>query len=106
VREREAAVREAAKTHNFAGYDYSPLEEHKVVDFVDKLHELVRKAESDYKRLQVSLSYKRSHPPADSQSEGARKERAIQAELDRLAGVKTSALATKRSKQDQIVCRC
>jgi len=46
-------VKEAAKTHNYAGYDYSPLEEHKIVDFVDKLHELVKRAEADYKRLQV-----------------------------------------------------
>jgi len=53
LREREAAVKEAAKTHNYAGYDYSPLEEHKVVEFVDKLHELVKRAEADYKRLQV-----------------------------------------------------
>ena len=53
LREREAAVKEAAKTHNYAGYDYSPLEEHKIVDFVDKLHELVKRAEADYKRLQV-----------------------------------------------------
>ena len=54
MKEREAAVREASKTHNFAGYDYSPLEESKVVEFVDKLHELVRRAEADYKRLQAS----------------------------------------------------
>ena len=53
LREREAAVKEAAKTHNYAGYDYSPLEEHKIVDFVDKLHELVKRAEADTKRLQV-----------------------------------------------------
>lgn len=48
-------MREAAKTHNFAGYDYSPLEEGKVLEFVDKVHELVRRAESDLKRLQVRV---------------------------------------------------
>jgi DNA repair protein RAD50 len=50
-------VREAAKNHNYAGYDYSPLEEAKIVEFVDKLHELVRRAESDLKKLQVSSSF-------------------------------------------------
>ncbi|KAK4689016.1 DNA repair protein RAD50, partial [Tremellales sp. Uapishka_1] len=88
LKEREAAVREAAQTHNFAGYDYSPLEEAKIVDFVDKLHELVRRADSDLKRLQA---------------EGARKERELQAELDRLSSTKTTAIATKKSKNDQIV---
>lgn len=52
---REAVVREAAKAHDFAGYDYSPLEESKVAEFLDKLFELVRRAESDYKKLQVSI---------------------------------------------------
>ncbi|ORX37164.1 hypothetical protein BD324DRAFT_625039 [Kockovaella imperatae] len=87
VKERESAIRQAAKTHDFAGYDYSPLEESKVVEFVDKLHELVRRAESDLKKLQA---------------QGARRERDLQAELDRLAGLKTSAIATKKSKQEQI----
>jgi DNA repair protein RAD50 len=54
VKEREAAVKEAANAHDFSGYDYSPLEEAKVTEFIDKLHELVRKAESDLKKLQVS----------------------------------------------------
>jgi len=48
------AVKEAANAHDFAGYDYSPLEEAKIVDFIDKLNELVRKAESDLKKLQAS----------------------------------------------------
>ena len=88
LRERDSAVREAANLHDFAGYDYSPLEEAKVVEFVDKLHEVVRRSESDFKKLQA---------------QGGRRERELQGELDRLAGVKTSALATKRSKQEQIV---
>jgi DNA repair protein RAD50 len=53
VRERESAIREVAKTHNFAGYDYSPLEDAKIVEFVDKLHDLVRRAEADLRKLQV-----------------------------------------------------
>lgn len=100
MRERENKVRELSKTFNFPGYDYSPLEEAKVIDLVDKLQEIVRKAESDLKRLQVSSS-----PvfPADSQTEGSRKEREMQAELDQLSNAKTTAIATKQSKQDQIV---
>lgn len=46
-------MKEAAKTHNYAGYEQSPLEEAKVVDFIDKLHELVRRAESDHKKVKV-----------------------------------------------------
>lgn len=70
------------------GYDYSPLEDQKVEEFMDRIDELVRKAEADLKRIQV---------------EGARKERELQAELDQLATTKTTAIATKQSKQDQIV---
>lgn len=88
MKERETAVRDLAKTHNFSGFDYSPLEDTKVADFIDKLHELVRKAESDLKRMQA---------------DGARKERELQAELDRLSSAKTTAIATKQSKLDQIV---
>jgi DNA repair protein RAD50 len=88
VKEREAAIREVAKNQNFSGYDYSPLEEQKIEEFMDRLHELVRKAEMDLKRIQA---------------DGARKERQLQAELDLLSSAKTSAVATKQSKQDQIV---
>lgn len=88
MKDRESAIREIAKTHNFSGFDYSPLEDDKVADFIDKLHELVRKAESDLKRIQT---------------DGARKEREMQSELDRLSDAKTTAIATKQSKLDQIV---
>ena len=77
-----------AKQHNFSGFDYSPLDDTKVADFIDKLRELVRKAESDLKRMQT---------------DGARKERELLAELDRLSNAKTTAIATKQSKLDQIV---
>ncbi|EJT49074.1 hypothetical protein A1Q1_01723 [Trichosporon asahii var. asahii CBS 2479] len=88
VKEREAAVRNLAKQHNFSGFDYSPLEDTKVADFIEKLQELVRKAESDLKRIQM---------------DGVRKERELQAELDHLSSVKTAAVTTKQSKLDQIL---
>ncbi|GMK53777.1 hypothetical protein CspeluHIS016_0103630 [Cutaneotrichosporon spelunceum] len=87
IREREASVRELSKTFNIPGYDYSSLEDAKVMDFVDRLQEMLRKAEADLKRLQT---------------EGLRKERELQSELDDLANKKTTALATKSSKEDQI----
>lgn len=37
------------------------------------------------------------------QSDRSRKEKELQAELNRLAGVKVGSLATKQSKQEQIV---
>jgi DNA repair protein RAD50 len=58
-------VREAANAHDFAGYDYSPLEEAKILDFIDKLHELVRRAESDLKKLQVGHDLDPLGPVAD-----------------------------------------
>lgn len=54
VREREVAVKEAAKTWDLPGYDYSAIEESKITAFVDRVQEMVRKAESDAKRLHVS----------------------------------------------------
>lgn len=53
LREREAAIRQIAKTHDLVGYDYSPLEDSKVAEFVNKIYEMVRKAENDLKKLQV-----------------------------------------------------
>ncbi|RXK35035.1 hypothetical protein M231_07713 [Tremella mesenterica] len=88
LKERELAVREAAKIHNYAGYDYSPLEENKIVEFIDILHDLVRRAETEQKKVQM---------------DGARKERDLQRELDRLAAARTETMATKKSKQDHIV---
>ncbi|EKC98002.1 hypothetical protein A1Q2_07799 [Trichosporon asahii var. asahii CBS 8904] len=88
VKEREAVVRNLAKQHNFSGFDYSPLEDTKVADFIEKLQELVRKAESDLKRIQM---------------DGVRKERELQAELDHLSSAKTAAVTTKQSKLDQIL---
>lgn len=53
LREREAVIRQIAKDHNLVGYDYSPLEDSKVAEFVNKIYEMVRKAENDLKKLQV-----------------------------------------------------
>lgn len=53
LREREAAIRQIAKAHDLVGYDYSPLEDSKVAEFVNKIYEMVRKAENDLKKLQV-----------------------------------------------------
>ncbi|OWZ73899.1 hypothetical protein AYX14_00623 [Cryptococcus neoformans] len=88
LREREAAIRQIAKAHDLVGYDYSPLEDSKVAEFVDKIYDMVRKAESDLKKLQM---------------ENSRKERELQEELDRLSTMKASAQATKKSKEEQIV---
>lgn len=88
VKAREEAVREAARAHDYQGYDYSPLEESKIVEFMDKLQELIRKAEADLKRIQV---------------DGRRKERELEAELERLSAARTTAVANKATKQDQIV---
>lgn len=57
MRDRENTIREAAKTHNLAGYDYSPIEEAKVAEFIEKLGELVSRADSDLRRLQVIPNY-------------------------------------------------
>jgi DNA repair protein RAD50 len=46
-------VKEVAGSHNMSGYDSSPLEENKITEFVDRLHEMVRRAESDLKKLTV-----------------------------------------------------
>ena len=68
---------------------------------MEKLSELVHKAESDLRKLQVS---KLTNLAYIMQDDGQRKERELQADLDRLAGIKTSASATKRSKNEQMVC--
>lgn len=53
LRDREKAVHEVAKAHNIPGFDYSPLEDTKVAEFVERFQDLIRKAESDLKRIQV-----------------------------------------------------
>lgn len=100
---REAAVKEAAKTHNYAGYDQSPLEEAKVVEFIDKVHELVRRAESDHKKVKVCDAVPTVRSLAHEQSENRRRNDELGAELEKLSGIKTTANATKQSKSVQIV---
>ena len=52
--DRETKIREIARTHDFSGYDYSPLEDSKAAEFVDKLHELIRRAEGSLRKVKVS----------------------------------------------------
>ena len=54
LQERESKIREIARTHDFSGYDHSPLEDSKAAEFVDKLHELIRRAEGNLRRVKVS----------------------------------------------------
>jgi DNA repair protein RAD50 len=49
------------------------------------------------------ISSHRAHVDFVLQADGARRERELQSELDRLAGSKTTAVATKKSKQEPIV---
>ncbi|WVQ84355.1 hypothetical protein IAT38_006507 [Cryptococcus sp. DSM 104549] len=87
LKDREAAIRKVAKEHDIVGYDASPLEDHKVAEFVDLVEGMVRQAENDLRNLR---------------EENLRKERELQEELDRLSTMKAASGATKRSKQDQI----
>jgi len=73
------------------------------VEFIDKLHELVRRAESDHKKVKVSDVVRGCASPDHSQSDHRRRNDELASELEKLSAIKTTANATKQSKSAQIV---
>lgn len=53
IGEREELIREISDKHNIKGYNHSPLERDKVVEFVSRVGDLQRRQRSEYEKLQV-----------------------------------------------------
>ena len=54
--EREQAIRETGELFGIKGYNYSPLDERKVVEFISRLGDIQRKHKMDFEKLQVCKS--------------------------------------------------
>lgn len=52
IRDREALIRSLAEKHGIKGYDHSPLEDDRVLDFELKLKDISRRHNSDLEKLQ------------------------------------------------------
>jgi len=53
IEERETLIRSIGTKHHLKGYDHSPLEREKVVEFISRLGELQRQQNADTEQLQV-----------------------------------------------------
>ena len=54
IEERETLIRSIGTKHNLKGFDHSPLEREKVIEFVSRLSDLQRRQNVENERLQVS----------------------------------------------------
>jgi DNA repair protein RAD50 len=55
ISDREVLIREISVKHGIKGYDYSPLEREKVVEFISKLGDVQRRQKIEYEKVQVSV---------------------------------------------------
>jgi DNA repair protein RAD50 len=53
IADREALIREISGKHNIKGYDHSPLEREKVIEFISRLDGLQRRQNVELEKLQV-----------------------------------------------------
>jgi DNA repair protein RAD50 len=57
IEERETLIRSIGAKHHLKGYDHSPLEREKVIEFISRLGDLQRRQNAETERLQVSFLY-------------------------------------------------
>lgn len=56
ISDREKLISEISTQHNIKGYNHTPLEREKVIDFISRLNELQRKQRMEFEKLQVIRS--------------------------------------------------
>lgn len=56
LREREETIRELGAKHQLLGYDHSPLEREKIIDFITRLTDLQRTQNNETDALQVRIA--------------------------------------------------
>jgi DNA repair protein RAD50 len=57
IEERETLIRSIGAKHHLKGYDHSPLEREKVIEFNSRLGDLQRRQNAETERLQASFLY-------------------------------------------------
>ncbi|KAF9643243.1 hypothetical protein BDM02DRAFT_1548809 [Thelephora ganbajun] len=93
IEERETLIRSIGTKHHLKGYDHSPLEKEKVVEFISRLGDLQRRQNAETERLQTE-----SRTRMDEYNVMARK---LNSELEALKQQKSTMknqIATLRSK--------
>ncbi|KAL4258232.1 P-loop containing nucleoside triphosphate hydrolase [Pleurotus pulmonarius] len=53
ISEREEQIREISKQHGISGFDSSPLEREKVLEFISKLNDIQRRQRTQFEKLQA-----------------------------------------------------
>ncbi|KAG2749419.1 hypothetical protein P692DRAFT_20469301 [Suillus brevipes Sb2] len=76
ISEREELIREISDKNNIKGYNHTPLEREKVVEFVSRLGDLQRRQRSEFDKLQTGRNSKND--------EHSRKLRLLHTELENL----------------------
>jgi DNA repair protein RAD50 len=54
ISDREHHIKDISSKHNIKGYDYTPLEREKVIEFFERLSDLQNRQRTEYEKLQVS----------------------------------------------------
>ena len=54
ISDRDELIRRISELYNIKGYSHMPLEREKVVEFMARLADLLRKQRSEYDKVQVS----------------------------------------------------
>lgn len=55
IADREELIREIGVKHGIKGYDYSPLEREKVVEFISRLGDVQRRQRAEFESAQVRV---------------------------------------------------
>ncbi|KAG0697633.1 P-loop containing nucleoside triphosphate hydrolase protein [Suillus ampliporus] len=94
ISEREELIRDISDKNNIKGYNHSPLEREKVVEFVSRLGDLQRRQRSEHEKLQTGRNSKND--------EHSRKLRLLHTELESLRMQRGNAREQIKERQAAI----
>ena len=57
IADREQFIHETGDKHGIKGYQYSPLEREKVVEFLSRLGDVQRKQKAEFEKFQVRIHF-------------------------------------------------
>lgn len=95
ISEREELIREISDKNNIKGYNHTPLEREKVVEFVSRLGDLQRRQRSEFDKLQTERNSKND--------EHSRKLRLLHTELESLRMQRRNTREQIKERQAAII---
>ncbi|KAG5221328.1 DNA repair protein [Salix suchowensis] len=93
ISEREEQIREISKQHGISGFDSSPLEREKVLEFISKLNDIQRRQRTQFEKLQAERQSSVNAAERDLDAT-----QVVESELRTLSG----DIEEKKSRLDQL----